>query len=48
MVLDRDAYRCRLCNRVAAEVDHIVPVLGGGTDDPANLRSLGREWHAGP
>ena len=45
MVLYRDAYRCQLCNRAAVEVDHIVPVLDGGTDDPANLRSLCHDCH---
>lgn len=45
-VLYRDAYRGRLCNRAAVEVDHIVPVLDGGTDDPANLRGVGHECHA--
>ena len=46
MVLYRDAYRCQLCDRAAVEVDHIVPVLDGGTDDPANLRPLCHECHA--
>lgn len=46
MVLYRDAYRCQLCRRAAAEVDHIVPVIDGGTDDPANLRSLCHDCHA--
>jgi hypothetical protein len=46
-VLYRDAYRCQLCRRAAAEVDHIVPVIDGGTDDPANLRSLCHDCHAG-
>jgi 5-methylcytosine-specific restriction protein A len=31
--------------RVQWEVDHIVPVADGGTDDPENLRLLCRPCH---
>jgi 5-methylcytosine-specific restriction endonuclease McrA len=47
-VLYRDAYRCQHCHRAAAEVDHIVPVIDGGSDHPANLRSLCHDCHRGP
>lgn len=45
-ILYRDAYRCALCPRGASEVDHIVPLVDGGTDHPSNLRSLCRDCHA--
>ena len=44
-ILYRDAYRCALCPRQADEVDHITPLAYGGTDDPANLRSLCHDCH---
>jgi len=40
-VLERDKFTCRYCGRsapnVVLEVDHILPVLHGGTDDLSNL-----------
>jgi 5-methylcytosine-specific restriction enzyme A len=41
-ILYRDGWRCQWpgCNRVASHVDHIRPVLFGGTDDPSNLQAL--------
>lgn len=37
----RDGFTCRYCGQkppdVILEVDHIVPICAGGTDDPANL-----------
>jgi hypothetical protein len=40
-VFKRDEFRCRYCGRqspeVVLEVDHIVPVCDGGSDDPINL-----------
>ncbi len=37
----RDGFTCRYCGRktpqVVLEVDHVVPVAEGGTDDPENL-----------
>jgi len=46
IVLARDGHRCRVCGQPAAEVDHIIRVIDGGTDHPSNLRSLCREHHA--
>ncbi len=40
MVLYRDAYRCQRCGSAANHVDHVHPVLFGGTDDVANLQAL--------
>lgn len=40
-VLTRDGHKCRYCGRgadqVALDVDHIIPVREGGTDDLDNL-----------
>ena len=40
-VLKRDLFTCRYCGRtspsVVLEVDHIVPVSNGGSNDPINL-----------
>lgn len=39
---------CKRKGRVtlASEVDHIVPLSKGGTDDPENLQGLCAEHHA--
>lgn len=51
-VLERDGWRCRQCGIPtprdrrgtkapdAPEVDHVVPLCAGGTNDPANLQCL--------
>ncbi len=51
-VLDRDGNRCVVCRRSVEQLsgiypdlkmliaDHIIPVALGGTDDPANGRTL--------
>lgn len=37
-VLERDGFMCRICEQAqATTVDHIIPKVKGGTDDPANL-----------
>ena len=46
-VLRRDHQTCRQCGArqedgVRLEVDHIVPVARGGTNDPYNLQTLCR------
>lgn len=48
LIIERDNGRCRLCGENAApyEVDHIRRVVDGGTDDPANLRTLCHACHA--
>ena len=38
VILERDGYRCR-CGKPATDVDHILPVIQGGTDHPDNLRA---------
>jgi 5-methylcytosine-specific restriction protein A len=49
-VMQRDKFMCQ-CERCqgkrlpAHEVDHIVPLSQGGTDDPKNLRAVNRECH---
>ena len=48
-VLARDHHVCQLaladCLVSATEVDHIVPVFEGGTDDVANLRAVCSSCH---
>lgn len=44
-ILERDSYACQACGAKASEgasleVDHIVPRVKGGTNDPSNLRTL--------
>lgn len=40
-ILRRDGYVCQIegCNLEAEHVDHILPVVQGGTDEPSNLRA---------
>jgi 5-methylcytosine-specific restriction endonuclease McrA len=42
-ILKRDGFRCQYCGAAAPhallEVDHVVPVSAGGTNDPVNLRT---------
>lgn len=50
-ILKRDGFRCRYCGRSpmssVLRVDHVVPVAGGGTDDPANLVTACHDCNAG-
>ena len=50
-VLARDKYRCLMCGRgteeVVLEVDHVVPVADGGTDELENLATLCRDCNRG-
>jgi 5-methylcytosine-specific restriction protein A len=44
-VLKRDGHLCRQCRRegaltLASQVDHVVPVAEGGTDDETNLEAI--------
>ena len=41
-VFQRDLYQCRICHAsgVPLEVDHIIPVSRGGSNDMANLQAL--------
>ncbi len=52
-VLKRDGYLCRCddCKAsgalvIAHEVDHIIPLAEGGTDDMSNLAAINRDHHA--
>lgn len=49
--LKRDAFTCHYCGRksphVVLEVDHIVPVCEGGSDDPINLLTACWECNRG-
>lgn len=50
-VLARDKYRCLMCGRrkdeVTLEVDHVIPVATGGTDELKNLATLCRDCNRG-
>ncbi len=44
--LERDDYRCYDCGQDGCtQVDHIVPVALGGTDDPENLAAMCDRCH---
>jgi 5-methylcytosine-specific restriction protein A len=49
-IMVRDANVCRRCGLVVsgrdANVDHIIPLADGGTDDDANLETLCRSCHS--
>lgn len=51
-IFKRDNYLCQCSEckslgrvRVAHEVDHVVPLAEGGTNDDANLRAINRDCH---
>lgn len=42
-IIERDGHRCLACNsRADRVIDHILPVLNGGDNDPSNLQTLCR------
>lgn len=42
-IFERDRYRCVACESWShLQIDHIVPVSAGGTDEPGNLQTLCR------
>ena len=41
-ILNRDGWTCTYCGDAANEVDHIIPLKRGGSDDPDNLTSACR------
>lgn len=42
-IFERDGFACQYCGKtppkVVLHVDHIIPVISGGTNDPENLRT---------
>jgi hypothetical protein len=48
-VLRRDNYTCRYCRSTENEltIDHVVPTVLGGSDDPANLVAACKDCNAG-
>ena len=53
IVIARDKSTCQMCGRnvkddhIKIEIDHIVPIYAGGTNDISNLRCLCRECNQG-
>jgi 5-methylcytosine-specific restriction endonuclease McrA len=49
VVMARDGHRCQIngptCIVWAAEVDHVIPRIAGGTDAMSNLRSVCKPCH---
>jgi hypothetical protein len=48
-ILKRDNYTCRYCHRtgVPLEVDHVIPLYKGGTNDDSNLVAACHECNHG-
>jgi hypothetical protein len=47
-ILEADGFKCRACgSKEFLEIDHIIPIGKGGTNDPTNLQTLCRECNAG-
>jgi 5-methylcytosine-specific restriction endonuclease McrA len=47
MILTRDDHVCWLCGkRGANSVDHVIPRIYGGTDEPRNLRAAHLECNS--
>lgn len=44
-VLARDMNMCQKCGKRATDVDHIIPLERGGTNDTWNLQSLCGDCH---
>lgn len=43
-VYENDEYRCRICDGwTDLTIDHVIPVVHGGTDDLSNLQTLCRK-----
>lgn len=41
LIFERDGYRCRRCGSTSRlEVDHVIPLARGGSNDPSNLQTL--------
>ena len=44
-ILDRDVHRCG-CGAPASQVDHVLSIGQGGSDDDSNLRAICLHCHA--
>ncbi|MDQ7982174.1 HNH endonuclease [Paraburkholderia sp. SARCC-3016] len=46
-IRERDGYRCRCCNRAVrvGQIDHIVPLDKGGSNDDSNMQLLCDDCH---
>ncbi|MGI0491694.1 HNH endonuclease [Alkalinema pantanalense CENA528] len=49
-VLDRDNHQCKSCGKTSPhtklEIDHIIPLANGGSNDLSNLQTLCRTCNA--
>ena len=50
-IFARDGFACRYCGAkppgVVLEIDHVIPVAGGGSNAPANLVTACRKCNSG-
>ncbi|MBX9669383.1 MAG: HNH endonuclease [Candidatus Obscuribacterales bacterium] len=46
IVPDNRTQQPRPCNAATVDIDHIIPLEHGGTDDPNNLQGLCRSCHS--
>lgn len=46
-IFKRDMYTCQICHRTGGdlELDHIINIASGGTDEPNNLQTLCSQCH---
>ena len=45
-ILERDKFQCVKCKRPGRlEVDHVIPLIDGGSNDEDNLQTLCRGCH---
>jgi len=45
IILQRDDFKCVKCNKQGLEIDHIIPVALGGTNEISNLQTLCSRCH---
>ena len=45
-ILERDHHICQYCGESANHVDHIIPIVHGGSDDPDNLVAACRKCNS--
>jgi 5-methylcytosine-specific restriction endonuclease McrA len=44
LLIERDGHKCKQCNSIEnIQIDHIIPLSKGGSDEPENLQLLCRK-----